>query len=88
MRRKLLGLFLVTTSAVAAVNPVGTRYVYKTVGDRELHLWVRTPDGAAPGTSRPAIVFIHGGGWVGGGPGAFAPQSDYLASRGMVAVPP
>jgi acetyl esterase len=63
--------------------PEGTPYVYKKAGDRELKLYVMTPK---DGTSRPAIVFFHGGGWVGGTPSQFNHQSEYLVSRGMVAV--
>src|SRR5690349_6683208 len=86
-RHKFLALSLLATTAfAAAIGPVGKRYVYKTVAGRELHLWVRVPDDPTTGNSLPAIVFIHGGGWVGGGPSGFGPQSEYLSSRGMVAV--
>ncbi len=33
----------------------------------------------------PAMIFVHGGGWVNGQPNAFEPQSIHLAQRGMVA---
>jgi acetyl esterase len=36
----------------------------------------------------PAIVFFFGGGWVGGDPSQFQLQSEYLASRGIVAFCP
>ena len=67
-----------------AAKPVGKEYVYKTVGDRELRLYVTKPDGWKASDTRPAIVFFHGGGWVGGSPGQFTEHSKYLASRGMV----
>ena len=67
-----------------AAKPVGKEYVYKTVGDRELRLYVTKPDGWKSSDQRPAIVFFHGGGWVGGSPGQFTEHSKYLASRGMV----
>ncbi|MEN9403639.1 MAG: Acetylxylan esterase precursor, partial [Verrucomicrobiota bacterium] len=35
---------------------------------------------------RPALVFFHGGSWTGGEPSQLAPQSTYLASRGMVCI--
>ncbi len=69
-----------------AATPVGKRHVYKTVGDRELVLYVTMPNDWKPTDQRPAIVFYHGGGWVGGKPGQFTEHSKYLASRGMVAV--
>ncbi len=60
--------------------------VYKTVGDVELRLHVFDPPGLAPGDRRAAIVFFHGGSWVGGDPNQFYPQCRHLASRGMVAI--
>jgi acetyl esterase len=67
-----------------AAKPVGKEYVYKTVGDRGLRLYVTKPDDWKASDMRPAIVFFHGGGWVGGSPGQFTEHSKYLASRGMV----
>lgn len=60
--------------------------VYKTVGDVSLKLHVFNPDGHKTSDKRPAIVFFHGGGWSGGKPNQFFPHSEYLASRGMVAI--
>ncbi|GAB4141710.1 MAG: alpha/beta hydrolase [Planctomycetaceae bacterium] len=71
---------------VQAAKPVGERHIYKTVGERKLALYVTKPSDWRAGDSRPAIVFFHGGGWVGGKPGQFTEHSKYLASRGMVAV--
>ncbi len=67
-------------------EPVGKPYVYKTVGQRALRLYVVSPPDAKPSDSRPAIVFFHGGGWVGGAPTQFDHLAEHLASRGMVAV--
>ncbi len=80
----LLTALLFSHSVASAVKPVGKEYVYKTVGDRELKLYVTKPDGWKATDQRPAIVFYHGGGWVGGAPGQFTEHSKYLASRGMV----
>lgn len=77
---------LSSMSAVMAARPVGTPHVYKTVGDRELKLYVTKPDEWKAADRRPAIVFYHGGGWVGGSPGQFTEHAKYLAARGMVAV--
>ena len=78
-------LVLTAINAVAAA-PVGDPHVYKTVGDRDLRLYGTKPADWQPTDSRPAVVFFHGGGWVGGKPGQFTEHSKYLASRGMVAV--
>lgn len=59
---------------------------YKTVGDVTLKLNIYTPPGHKKTDKAPAIVFFFGGGWNGGTPMQFANQSDYLASRGMVAI--
>jgi len=64
-------------------TPAGIVHTYKRAGGRELRLWVQEP---VTGESRPAIVFFHGGGWVGGAPTAFDRQAQHLVRRGMVAV--
>ncbi|NQT17238.1 MAG: alpha/beta hydrolase [Planctomycetes bacterium] len=79
-------MILATANAAAAVPPVGRPHVYKTVGERALKLYVTARDDGQSTDPRPAIVFFHGGGWVGGKPGQFTEHSKYLASRGMVAV--
>lgn len=60
--------------------------IYKTVGETELKLHIFYPEGHEATDQRPAIVFFFGGGWVSGSPSQFYPQSEYLASRGMVAI--
>ena len=60
--------------------------VYKIVGDVELKMFIFTPKGHKASDARPAIVFFFGGGWNGGSPGQFRMQSEYLATRGMVAM--
>ena len=69
-----------------AAAPVGEPHVYKEVDGRELKLYVTKPSDWKAGDRRPAIVFFHGGGWVGGAPGQFTEHSKHLAGRGMVAV--
>lgn len=59
---------------------------YKRVGDRELKLSIEKPASWKPGAGLPAVVYFFGGGWVGGNPGQFKPQSEYLATRGVVGV--
>ena len=58
---------------------------YRKVGDTELKAWIFEPTqkSAKP---LPAIVFFFGGGWTGGSPTQFEPQSRHLAGRGMIAI--
>src|SRR5262245_30064586 len=53
--------------------------VYGKGGGRELKLNLFLPR-AGTGT-RPAVVFIHGGGWSGGNRSQFYRQAAYLASK-------
>lgn len=78
------GLLAMDLSAVAATPD--KQVTYKNVGDVRLKLHIFNPDGHKATDKRPAIVFFFGGGWNGGSPKQFYPQSEYLASRGMVAI--
>ncbi|MCA9126103.1 MAG: alpha/beta hydrolase fold domain-containing protein [Planctomycetales bacterium] len=64
--------------------PPGESLTYKSVEARDLKIYVTKPDNWQSGDSRPAIVFFHGGGWVGGQPGQFTEHAKYFASRGVV----
>ena len=77
---------LLVIGPITAAPPVGEEHVYKTVGERDLRLYVTTPEDRQAGDPRPAIVFFHGGGWVGGAPGQFTEHSKYLATRGVVCI--
>lgn len=59
---------------------------YKQIGDVVLNLHIFNPPNHQPTHKTPAIVFFFGGGWNGGSPSQFYKQSEYLASRGMVAL--
>lgn len=80
----LLLAFVASLLEVAAVEPVGEQFTYKKVGDRELKLYVSKPESWKASDKRPAIVFFHGGGWVGGAPSKFNAHCQYFASRGLV----
>ncbi|WP_459555591.1 alpha/beta hydrolase [Lacunimicrobium album] len=65
-------------------QPNSTSVVYKTVGDKLLFIDVLVPPVRSPAEKRPAIVFFHGGGWVGGSPRQFAKQTKHFQTRGIV----
>ncbi|MCM2371595.1 alpha/beta hydrolase [Aporhodopirellula aestuarii] len=76
------------TAGSASAAPVENSFIYKQVehqGEtRELRVdWTRPADWSA-GDQRGAVVFLHGGGWVGGAPGQFAGHSEELAKLGLV----
>jgi len=79
-------LNLAVASSRAAETPIGQARVYKKVGDRELHLFVVNPEDWKSADRGPALVFFHGGGWVGGVPSQFNDQAAYLTRRGMVCI--
>lgn len=84
----LLGLawILPLTPAQSAGEPLGQPIVYKKVAARELKLYVVKPADWKASDQRPAMVFFHGGSWIGGTPSQFNEQSQYLATRGLVCV--
>ncbi len=59
--------------------------VYKEVDGRELKLYIFNPANHKPRANTPAVVCIHGGGWMGGDPSLFFPHARYFAARGLVA---
>src|SRR5688572_27699847 len=85
-----LGLVLaVPATAAAAQEPpfqlpdnveMKTDVVYGKGGGRELKLDLFLPRQETTGL-RPAVVFVHGGGWSGGSRGQFHRQAAYLASK-------
>jgi len=92
----LIAVGLMATQSVSSAAPrrgfkvrpsvAKKEIVYKKVGRMQLKLHVFEPKDRSSEKRLPAIVFFFGGGWVGGSPSQFFPQSDYLASRGMVAI--
>lgn len=90
-----LGLALLTSTGFAeatadrpptAAETPDRIVLYKAIGDVKLALHIFNPLDHKASDKRPAIVFFFGGGWNGGTPKQFYPQSEYLASRGMVAI--
>jgi acetyl esterase/lipase len=86
-------LFLLASSAVLSASPladfVGSSMaapetvVVRRVGDQEVKIEFFRPVGISTDKQVPAIVWIHGGAWVGGTTGATTPHARYFASRGM-----
>ncbi|MEY4484635.1 MAG: Acetylxylan esterase precursor [Verrucomicrobiota bacterium] len=79
----LAGSILLSSLIMAEAPAVN---VYKKIGDLELKLTVVNPPDWKATDQRPALVFFHGGGWVGGAPTQFTSQSEYLATRGLVCI--
>ena len=79
--RLLITLVLLTWRLIAAET-----LVYKNTGDREMELHIEKPADWKATDQRPAVVFFFGGGWVGGTPEQFRPQSEYFAGRGIVGL--
>ena len=89
MKTALVALLLLSGMAVTAETvPYGAdqQVVYKKVGDQALRLFVYKPKGWTVMDQRPALVYIHGGGWVGGNPGMVAPTGKPLLAEGMVVI--
>lgn len=89
----LLTVPMLATAVAEAPNlaalmkePPSEQFVYAKRGETDLVLHVFRPADAKPGERRPAIMFIHGGGWIGGTPDLFMSLARYFAARGMVGV--
>ena len=61
-------------------------HVYKKTDEGELTLHCFMPDDWKATDKRPVIVFFHGGAWKNGAYTQFVPQSEYFATRGIVAI--
>ena len=62
-----------------------TEIVYRTLGDRKLHMDIYKPLASA-GEKSPTILCIHGGGWASGSKALLAPLAQALASNGYLAA--
>jgi acetyl esterase len=74
--------FSVVGPAIGAENT--KTFTYAKTKQADLEIVVHYPPGWKEADKRPGIVFFFGGGWENGTIQAFEPQSQYLASRGMV----
>jgi acetyl esterase len=78
-------IFLINFCCAANIAADKT-LIYKSVGDVSLKLDIFNPPGHKASDKTPAIVFFSGGGWKNWSPDQFFRHSEYLASRGMVAI--
>ena len=67
-----------------------TSHVFRKVDGISLSLFVFAPTTSPTGGTalHPAVILFYGGGWLFGHPDQFAPQAQYLAKRGAVAILP
>lgn len=69
----------------AAPARAGKTYVYKTSAGKERKMEVYFPPNHNPKKSKgPAMIFFHGGAWLGGSLDEFRRTCAYFASRGLV----
>jgi acetyl esterase/lipase len=65
-----------------------TGIVFTKVGKKELRLDLARPSRTQPEATLPAIICLHGGGWIGGERQQMKGTIEALARRGYVAVSP
>jgi acetyl esterase len=76
-------IFIVAVTVSAAEH---SSAIYKTVGDRELQMYIVRPDGHTASDRSPAIVYFHGGGWRSGSPETGFVYGEPLADHGIVTL--
>ncbi len=76
--------FPLPADETAALSQATRKIVYKRIGTLDLELHLFQPADLKPGESRPAILFIHGGGWSNGQPSAMAMHCVHYANQGLV----
>jgi len=78
--------FAVRTIEIGSLlqKPEMKELIYKTIGETKLRMFWIQPSDLKPGQKRTAVVWIHGGGWMGGITETFLPHTRYFASRGAV----
>ncbi len=79
-----ISLLALSFNSMANTPEADEKLLYKVVNGDSLYLHVFKPKQSKKPTA--AIVFFFGGGWNGGRPQQFYQQSEYLASRGILAI--
>lgn len=77
---------LLISSCICSAQTPSKKLVYKDTSARPLELHIFNSEGHKASDKAPAIVFFFGGGWYNGKVSQFYKQSEYLATRGMVAI--
>lgn len=72
-----------TTTTTTVPASTTTSAATSTMEPADVDAAVVVPEGDGP---FPAVVLVHGGGWVTGGPGLIAPLADYLNDNGFMTV--
>jgi len=80
----VITIFMLFSSVPLSAGEIQSDVVYAERGDLELKLDLALPDG--PGSMRPAMVCIHGGGWRSGSRKAYQGLIRKLARQGVVAA--
>jgi acetyl esterase/lipase len=86
MKKRLVAAVLVSAGCAFSEVVPDKIIEFKKTEQRQLSLHVFNPPGHQASDKTPAVVFFFGGGWKGGAPTHFYPQSQHLAARGMVAI--
>lgn len=86
--KKIVIAFLIVLAAIFNIGAQNftpdEKILYKQINGDSLYLHVFKPKLSKKPT--PVIVFFFGGGWVSGTPKLFYQQSEYFASRGILAI--
>jgi pimeloyl-ACP methyl ester carboxylesterase len=74
-----------TTSSTSTTTPIATTTseVATTTDSAEVDAQVDVPSGDGP---FPAVVLVHGGGWVTGSPDLLSPLAEFLVEHGYLTV--
>ena len=85
---KAVIIFLIALGSIFSIEAQSiipdTKILYKEVNGDSLYFHVFKPQISRNPTA--VVVFFFGGGWTGGTPKQFYQQSEYFASRGMLAI--
>jgi acetyl esterase/lipase/lysophospholipase L1-like esterase len=86
--KKIIVTFLILVCTIFNIGAQDitpdSKILYKVIDGDSLYLHVFKPKLSKKPTA--AIVFFFGGGWTGGSPKQFYQQSEYFASRGILAI--
>ncbi|QXP63875.1 GDSL-type esterase/lipase family protein [Polaribacter sp. HaHaR_3_91] len=86
--KKIIVTFLILVCTIFNIGAQDitpdSKILYKVIDGDSLYLHVFKPKVSKKSTA--AIVFFFGGGWTGGSPKQFYQQSEYFASRGILAI--